>query len=584
MKIPGQFVQELKTSLNIIDVAGGFMRLVKKGKNYFALCPFHGEKTPSFSLNEQLQTYHCFGCGKGGDVIQLVMELEAMTYVEAIQFLAEKANLKVPAADPETEKQTRDKKFIYTVMEEAVRFYQRCLAHEDGRGAREYLDRRKIAPETREKFRLGYAPPNGFHLVSYLRSMGIRDHVMREAGLAKVSERTDQLYDQFRSRLMIPISDLHGRVVAFGGRILGEGEPKYLNSQETPIYHKSHHLFGLNLSVKEIRAADQAILVEGYFDMIVPWQAGVANIVASLGTSLTQPQVKLLGRFTRNVTVSFDPDAAGSTAAYRSVEIFLENDFECRVAILPGGQDPDTCVLTAGADGYRQVLAQAEPFLDYVWRRGVESVQGDFSVKKKVKLMEGMFPFILRLPAEMERSRYLSGMAKKMELDEATLFRQFNHFSRTRKVNEEQLGQAAVPELLPAEKELLQYLFQFPELASRITSGANVTFSGLASSNILQGIEKLVGETGCLKLNELEERLTDSDRVLLHRVHSAATRVVTESEARSCLLTLRRKVLEKRNEEITGRLHAAEAGGDMPLYDRLLDEKKKLREEINQCT
>jgi len=409
MRISSQFVQQLKHTLNIVEVAGNFLKLTRKGKNYFALCPFHTEKTPSFSINEQLQSYHCFGCGKGGDVIQLVMELENLTYVEAIHYLADLAHLRVPALDAAEEKRYRDREHLQTVMAEAAKFYQRCLKDPEGSGARDYIDGRKIEPGTVQRFMFGFAPGDGQRLVSYLRGLGIREALAQQAGLSRVSEVTQRSYDLFRSRLIIPIQDMHGRVVAFGGRILGEGEPKYLNSPETPLYQKGYHLFGLGHALKAIRQADRAILVEGYFDMIVPFQAGVENVVASLGTGLTPAQVKLLGRFTRNIVICFDPDTAGANAAFRSVELFLENEFDCRVATLPGGHDPDTFVLEHGADRFREAVDRSLPFLDFQLQHKLQAAGADLSVERKVKILESMFPFLTRIQQEPVRSNYLAG-------------------------------------------------------------------------------------------------------------------------------------------------------------------------------
>lgn len=584
MKIPPQFVQELKSSLNIIDVAQGFMRLVKKGRNYFALCPFHQEKTPSFSLNEQLQTFKCFGCGKGGDVITLVMELDGLNYAEAVQSLAEQVNLKLPSSGFPSGPQEADKKFLYTVMEEAVRYYCQCLKQPDGEVARQYLEKRQISPDTQSLFRLGFAPPGGFHLVNHLQSLGIRDNVIQQAGLAKTSEKSGRLYDQFRSRLMIPIADLRGRIIAFGGRILGEGEPKYLNSQETPIYHKSHHLFGLNHSLRQIRNLDQAVLVEGYFDMIVPFQAGIGHVVASLGTSLTQLQVKLLGRYSRNAVICFDPDAAGSSAAGRSVEIFLEHDFECRVATLPAGTDPDTYVLQSGAPAFQKVLEDALPFVDFIWQRSIGQSPGELTIKKRVKILENMFPFLQRIPSELERSRYLSRLAGQTGLDEKILFRQFNNYLKTRRVDGQEIGRSQQTSLLLAEIQLVSFLLHFPELAVKILPASGVTFSGLATSNILTGIREILGEAGNFNIQELEKRINDEDRLVLHQILTKNSGIVNEQEALNCMAVLHQERLRRHRRELDEQMAKAEKAGDDEEARRLLGERRKIRDEMNKTS
>ncbi|MBP7867795.1 MAG: DNA primase [Acidobacteria bacterium] len=580
MKIPSTFIQELKSALNIVEVAGQYMKVVRKGRNYFALCPFHGEKTPSFSLNEQLQIFHCFGCGKGGDVITLYMELEHLSYPDAVLQLAERAHLKVPRESPDEEKSYNERKFLYTVMEEAARFYRQSLESERGGPGREYLERRRIGGDTIEAFGIGYAPGDGFHLVSYLRGLGMSEKHLLDAGVARRSERTDRLYDYFRDRVIVPIRDHQGRIVAFGGRILGEGEPKYLNSQETPVYRKGDHLFGLNLAGRQIRDRDEAVLVEGYFDLISPWQAGVRNVVASLGTSLTTNQVKLLGRYTRNVKICLDPDTAGVTAAYRSVELFLEGDFECAVVRLPQGKDPDVFVREQGADGFHRLVADALPFLEFVYRRGREGMGAEPTVKQKARLLENLFPFIARVPSPMERSRHVSLLAGRLELDESAVFRQFNLFLRTRKINVESMVRSSAPDLLPAERELLHFLFTCPERAGHVFSGFTVTFDGLTTSNILRRAAELAAADGKLDLAALEASLTEEDRLLVHRVLSKGDTVVLEDEARNCLGALSARLLGKRRQEIQAAIRDAEAAGDRERCRTLIQERRDLEAQI----
>jgi DNA primase len=582
MRISSQFVQQLKHTLNIVEVAGNFLKLTRKGKNYFALCPFHTEKTPSFSINEQLQSYHCFGCGKGGDVIQLVMELDNLTYTEAIHFLAEQAHLRVPALDPAEEKKHRDREHLQTVMTEAVKFYQRCLKDPEGATARDYIDRRRIAPETLRDFMFGYAPADGQRLMSYLRGLGIREALAVQAGLARVSEVSQRSYDLFRSRLMIPITDMHSRVMAFGGRILGEGEPKYLNSPETPLYQKGYHLFGLGQALKAIRQADQAVLVEGYFDMIVPYQAGVANVVASLGTGLTQAQVKLLGRFTRNIVICFDPDAAGANAALRSVELFLEHEFDCRVVSLPAGHDPDTFVLEKGADAFREAVAGAFPFLDFQLQHKLQAAGANPSVERKVKILESLFPFLGCIQQEPVRSKYLADWSDRLGIHRDALFNQYNTFARSRKVDRSAVAQYSQPALTPAEAGLIGFVLNFPELAPRIFAGVDVTFEGLAASKILACIAQQTHDGEPFRLAEIEDQLTEEDRKLLHQTMSRTTAVISESEAANCLSSLQRRSMERELERLTRECQAAEQSGDLARCRDILERRKKIINQINK--
>jgi DNA primase len=575
-KIPAQFVQDLKHTLNIVEVAGQYIRLEKKGSNHFGLCPFHTEKTPSFSVSEQRQLFYCFGCHQKGDVITLVMELEGLSYVEAIQALAEKASMRIPFEDAAEEKDYRDRKFLYTVLEEAAAFYERCLQREDGRTARDYIARRQIEPETVSRFRLGYAPVDGYHLLTYLRSLGIKDQLILDAGLAARSRKTDRLYDQFRQRLMVPILDLHGRIIAFGGRVLGDGEPKYINSRETPVYQKSRHLFGLQLSHRSIREQDEAILVEGYFDMMVPYQAGVTNTVASLGTSLTGLQVKVLGRFTKNVLLCFDPDSAGAAAAHRSVEMFLENDFECRVMVLPKGLDPDSFALEHGREGFQKLIVESLPFLDFMWQRFQAQYAGNLTTKNRIKLLEQMFPFLMKIPRPTERSMQLSRLANRLGLDQPTIFRQFKRYARTQRVDPEKIRIEARSELLEAEKLLLKYLITYPETVSQIFYDFDVTFSGLRSSNILTNVLQQLKSANTFCLQTLESDVPQEDLLLLHKISLDDSRIVSEEDAYNCFSHLRARSLEHEIQLIVTQMRKAEKEGDLERCRTLLQQKKEL--------
>ena len=584
MKIPSTFVQELKSALNIVDVAGQYMKIVRKGKNHFGLCPFHGEKTPSFSVNEQLQIFNCFGCGKKGDVITLFMELENLSYPDAVCQLAERIGLRLPQVSSGDEAAYRERKFLYTVMQEAANAFSQALEGREGAMAREYLERRRIGAETIGTFGIGYASGDGFRLVNALRALGMSEKHLLEAGLARRSEKSGRLYDYFRDRVIVPIKDQQGRVVAFGGRILGDGEPKYLNTQETPIYRKGDHLFGLNLSGKGIRERNEAVLVEGYFDMIAPWQAGVTNVVASLGTSLTSGQVRLLGRYTHNVKICFDPDAAGASAALRSVEMFLGADFECAVARLPKGQDPDVFVRQQGADAMFRAIADAQPFLEYVYSRGREGMGADPTVKQKVKLLETMFPFLSHVPSPVERSKHVSNLARRLELDEGSVFRQFNHFLRTRRISAEGLERATPADLLPVEKELLLFLFHCPEMHGELLSRGVEPFTGLASGGIFRKAADLAASEAGFSLEALERALSDEERLLLHPVLAGFVRLADVEDVRGCLRTLEIRRLERRRKEIQAEIREAGSAADEERCRALIAERREIERQILEPT
>src|SRR5437867_7619991 len=336
-------LDEIRNSVNIVSLISEFVALKKRGRNYVARCPFHTEKTPSFNVNPEKQIFMCFGCGVGGDVFKFIMQIEHVTFPEAVQLLAEKNGIALAkTARPEDVVSKTQLETLGAVMIEASEFYCRSLVEsEEGRAARSYIEGRGLKRETMEKFRVGYSPAGGEALLHSLMKKGCTLQALEDCGLVKQSEDGRRHYDAFRGRIMFPITDAKGKIIAFGGRAMGDVQPKYLNSPETKLYNKSSNLFGLSYSREGIKKQDFAILVEGYMDFLVPFQYGIENVVASLGTSLTQQQVRLLGRYAREVVVSYDPDSAGIAATQRSLDLFLAEDFRIRVRWVPAGRCPD---------------------------------------------------------------------------------------------------------------------------------------------------------------------------------------------------------------------------------------------------
>ncbi|MBM3791719.1 MAG: DNA primase, partial [Acidobacteria bacterium] len=379
-------LDEVRNSVNIVSVVSEYVALKRRGRNHVARCPFHVEKTPSFNVNEERQIFMCFGCGVGGDVFKFLMQMEHITFPEAVRLLAERQGIALPkAAAGDAPVAGAESGTLRDAMLEAARLYHRALVDSaEGRGPLEYLLGRGLVRETIDLFSLGYSPAGGAFLLEALRRKGYEPAAPLECGLVKTSE-DGRMYDAFRGRIMFPIRDIQGRIVAFGGRALGERQPKYLNSPEGKLYHKGHHLFGLSHSREDIKREGFAVLVEGYLDFIIPYQHGAKNLVASLGTSLTPQQVRLLGRYTRDVVVSYDPDSAGQAAAQRSLDLFLEEDFRVRVFRLPQGQDPDAFVRSTGVEEYRARLRESPSYLDFVLETAIGNQGGLRSPKSKVQ-------------------------------------------------------------------------------------------------------------------------------------------------------------------------------------------------------
>lgn len=357
------FTDELKAQLNIVDIIGREVTLKKSGSNYMGLCPFHSEKTPSFSVNEGKQFYHCFGCGKSGDVIGFVQEYYKLPFIEAVEKLATENGIKLPERRSSGPRIDYDK--YHSINAKAARFFYNSLGIKGNKGLA-YLRKRGLSKETITAFGLGYAPASGRALVDHLRSEGVSDEDMLKLGLANKGK--EDLYDKFRDRVMFPIISTQDRVIGFGGRAIGDYKPKYLNSPESEIFLKKNNLFGLNLTKKEIDKENRAIIVEGYMDMISLYQNGVRNVAASLGTALTLNQARLLCRYSKNIVLSYDSDTAGINAALRGIDVITAAGGKPRVMHVTDGKDPDDYVRKHGKEAFLKLADNAMPATDYKLR------------------------------------------------------------------------------------------------------------------------------------------------------------------------------------------------------------------------
>ena len=375
MAFSDQFLDELRARVGLADLVGRRVKLTRKGREHSGLCPFHKEKTPSFTVNEEKGFYHCFGCQAHGSVFDFVMETEGLSFPEAGEKLAGEAGLDVPRDTPEERERQKRRQTLMDVTETAAALYEKWLRMPEGRPALEYLKRRGLDDDTIQRFRLGFAPASGNQLKVALARENIEEGLAVAAGLLIRPDddrgRGRDPYDRFRGRVMFPITDRRGRAIAFGGRILGDGEPKYLNSPETPLFHKGATLYGLNLAAPAARKTDRIIVTEGYMDVIALAQAGFHDAVAPLGTALTEDQVRLLWKVVREPVLCFDGDAAGQRAAAKAAEralAHLKPGYGLRFAVLPAGEDPDSLVSAKGAAAMGAVLEAAEPLSEVLWR------------------------------------------------------------------------------------------------------------------------------------------------------------------------------------------------------------------------
>ena len=409
MAIPEAFLQELVERNDIVDVVGSYVRLTKRsGSNQFGLCPFHSEKTPSFSVSPDKQIYHCFGCGKGGGVINFIMEIESLTFPEAVEFLAKRVGMTMP--EQEDNREAKKRRRMLELNRDAAKFFYSCLSGPNGGPALDYMAKREITPATAKRFGLGYAPDTWDSLIKAMKELGYSEYELFDAGLVRKGKNGGH-YDTFRSRLMFPVIDVRGDVIGFSGRILGEGEPKYMNSPETLVFNKSRNLFALNLAKKS--KSGHIILAEGNIDVVMMHQAGFDSAVASLGTSLTPEQARLISHYTKEVIIAYDSDGAGKKAAQRAIGLLDKLDVKVKVLSMSGAKDPDEYIKTKGADAFRNLLDKSENHIDY--RLQTVTDKYDLSVdEQKVAFLKEASDMVARLPGSVERQVYairIAGMA-----------------------------------------------------------------------------------------------------------------------------------------------------------------------------
>ena len=422
MYVDNSKIEEIKNRVDIVDLVSEHVTLKKTGRNFTGLCPFHQEKTPSFTVNRDKQIFYCFGCGEGGNAITFLMKIADKTFPEAIKDLAAKTGVVLPAISAGKEGRQKDllKEGIINLNLKAAQQFSRNLFSSAGGPARKYLQDRGIADEVIKHFRLGYAPDTWRSLTDHIENSGLSPKLAEQAGLI-IPGKEGSFYDRFRGRLIFPIENVFGEIVAFGGRILDKGEPKYLNSPESPVYIKGKNLYGLNKAKDEIRKRGFALIVEGYFDLISLWSAGIGNVVATLGTALTKEHLELLRRYTIEAVALFDPDEAGKKALDRSLELFLSAEMRARALILPGKYDPDEYVRKFGKDKMEELISLAQPLSDYY----IENVLGDGrTFEDKRDMVKTAMEFIAKIGDKKEKDLFIKRIAEKTGINEELLIKE----------------------------------------------------------------------------------------------------------------------------------------------------------------
>lgn len=576
---PQSFIEDVRAAADIVVVVQDTVALRRVGNSYKGLCPFHNEKSPSFNVHRDRGFFHCFGCGVGGDAIKFVELRDKIPFVEAVRILAVKFGIPIPEAR-EREGQEGEREAILNMHEIAAAYFREQLAARDGSAARLYLDERGITAETIEALGYGLAPGYREGLKSRLLKQGFALPVVLKSGLV-VQRDNGEVVDRFRNRLMIPIYRETGAIIAFGGRaMLPDQQPKYLNSPETPIYSKSRTLYGMHLSRTAIREAQEAVLVEGYFDFAQPWQAGVRHLVATCGTALTQAQAQTIRRFANRVVLSFDPDTAGQNAAVKSSELLVSEGFDVRVALLPAGQDPDNFVRRSGGAAYATAIAEAQPYLDYLLERA--AILHDLgSPDGRRAFVHDMLAVAARIPDAAARDQFADQIAHRGRISEGVIRDEIRKAAVAKKTELPRTGArgTGLGGLKPAERELLAALLNDPEPAvAAVLELDDADFEGLAAAAVFHHTRALADAPIDRFPGMLLGRLNDHQQQWLIGI---AARSESASPPVECARALRFLRYERELSDVQGQIASMQRDGDLgEQFNTLLARKYDLRMQL----
>ena len=556
MAFPENFIQELIDRNDIVDVIGSYVNLSKRsGANLFGLCPFHNERTPSFAVNPSGQFYHCFGCGKGGGVINFIMEIENLSYPDAVRHLAARVGMEVP--DDGYDKDSKRRARLLELNRDAAKFFYEQLSAPDGQKAVLYMQERGISPQTAKRFGLGCAPDSWESLRKEMAKKGYSDFELFDAGLVKRGQRGG-FYDTFRNRLMFPVIDVRGDVIGFSGRILGGDGAKYMNSPDTLVYNKSRNLFAMNLAKKSKNG--YLLLVEGNVDVVTLHQAGFDSAVASLGTSLTPEQARLMSRYTKEVIIAYDSDGAGQKAAQRAIGILERLDLKVRVLRMTGAKDPDEFIRMKGADAFANLLKDSENQVDY--RLNTVKAKYDLSLDdQKVSYLKEASELLASLPGQVERQVYAIRVAGEAGIGQDAVIREVERrrkilLSRLKKDYErditrpekavqpaERTMRYSNPGAAAAEEGIIRLLYLEPALVREELPGAK-EFSSEALGKIYSVIKAAIESGTSVSVNALAPKLAQEEMNLLVRIIQKPERL---SESRSILVDYVRRMREEQD-------------------------------------
>lgn len=572
-------VDEIKSRCNIVDVIGRVVSLKKAGSNYKGICPFHNEKTPSFVVSETKQIYTCFGCGATGDLLNFVERYYGLDFKGAVEMLAKEYGISLDGAF----KSRQDKDEYYEINRQAAMFFFKTMRKSSNPGYT-YMKNRGISEEILNKFGIGYADSDWTSLYDHLKAKGITEDKLMEVGL--ISKSKDRYFDKFRNRVMFPIMNTAGKVIGFGGRIIGDGEPKYLNSQESNVFQKKNNLYGMNLARQEVTKEDMVILVEGYMDVISLYQSGVRNVSASLGTALTENQARLIKRYTKNVILSYDADSAGQNAAFRGLDILYKEGCRAKVLKVTDGKDPDEFIKNNGKQAFMELVANAEAYGDFKlntvksrYDMNDQQQRIDF-LRDAVDVLKGMSP--------VEADIYIRKLASETGISEGAIRFEYSGNNSQEKKDaayevREHSEEIFSEKVSLIEQDLIKLMLidtKYTELPEDI---ASMVFRSEAGRNIYDAVMKLSSDSRYLDINRVKDMLDENSEKWLEIIDEKIIPKGREDMIfRDCVGGIRKKILKREESEIIVKLSMAdeEENGEeiIRLTKQLIEIQKKLKE------
>ncbi|MDD5238788.1 MAG: DNA primase [Candidatus Omnitrophica bacterium] len=574
-RIPENILEDILSRINIVEIISGFIPLKQAGRNFRALCPFHHEKTPSFMVSPDRQIYHCFGCGESGNAFKFLMRYERLEFPEAVEALAKKAGVALPQTAKDDQRGTSIAQQLYKINELTAIFYRNNLSSPDGIRAKNYLLKRGIKEDTLKSFNIGYAPQNWDGLINHLRQKTISLALMEKAGVILPREGGGY-YDRFRNRIIFPITDIKSRVLGFGARVLDDTLPKYINSPETSVYTKGKNLYGLNLAKDGIRENDFAVIVEGYLDFIMPYQEGLTNIVASLGTALTTEQVRLLKRYTRNAVIIYDPDMAGELATLRSLDIFIEEEIDVKVVTLPKGFDPDSFTKQNGIEKLKDRIKHASNLFEY--KLGILKSRYDIKeAEGKRDVVYEMLLTINKFKNSILKSEYIKRLSEELNIDEHYILEELNKVKDNRLHTViHQAAPKKASNINPVEKLLIKLMLEEKELIETIRQHLEpADFQDEKTAKIVSIMFDLVGQGKNLEPNSLmnyfgEEEISQiiCESMFLPEVSDENKEKVVSD----CISRLRGEKLRLKKQHLHDRIKTAQHQGDEETLNKLIAE------------